>query len=161
MKYSCRWQGVDSTLDLKFGGSKILTQYWLYVCKLSNDSEKILPGSRTLPKSVRLRNFFHFWEINFLYQLVYCSVKFSFSIDLEKALSCNLHWMIGAFLSFKFKFQKWWVNIFQKEREWLFCFPPTSIECSFGKKQGIYFHMRNIRQAPPCIKSSQILKKKT
>lgn len=110
----------------------------LVVCKLSNDSEKILPGSKTLPKSVRLRNFFHFWEINFLYQLVYCLVKSNFSIDLEKVLSCNLHWMIGAFLSFKFKFQKWWVNIFQKEREWLFCFPPTSIECTFREKQELY-----------------------
>ena len=51
-------RGRFYTYDLKF----VVTI--LVVCELSNDCEKTLPGSKILPKSVRLQNFFHIWETN-------------------------------------------------------------------------------------------------
>ena len=131
--------------------------------------KRFLPGNKTLPKSVRLRNFFPFWEINWLIFFIswfIAELNLTSVLIWKTVLPCNLHWRIGAFPSFKFKFQNWWVNIFQKcwvnvffrKRENdCFVFPPHQLSALSEKSKNYIFS----RQARPCIKSSQILKKKT
>ena len=103
----------------------------LLLCELSNDSEKIWPQGETLPKYVRLQNFFQILGNLFTY-------------FLRKLVSCSVPYhCIG---------EKYWLvfgsagSIFFRKRE-NDCFVfPTSTECSFREEKEIYFRMKSIRQ---------------
>ena len=99
---------------------------------MSNDGDKILPGRKTLPKYVRLPKLLSHSGNQFtflLHRLVYYSDWFHyigtklFPYWNQPSNQASKNKITGEDWCIKWTyFRKYWVNIFQQEKERLYCF---------------------------------------